>query len=231
MLNSKSIYNTIAFILLLAYSSDVLSQTHRAKEDLVALENVEINSIDRLPIYWNLVEEYIWINRDSSVYFARKGFELAKKMGTKEDQAAFNERMSYAYVTSERLDSFQYYGEEGLRLYTELGNEKGLALSHLALGYGKRMKGDRESAQNHFLEALRIGESLKDYRVIGDANYHIMSLFFFQEQQPHSIENGLKAIDAYEKIGDDLHLGKTYQFLGNVHRRIPDYDEAKNTMN
>ena len=194
---------------------------------LKQLQQSPEDSPEIFDIYWNLVEQYAWINCDSILHFANEGLQLADQKGNDLDRARMLERLGYAYYWQDLPDSAKHYGSRALEIFEKENDVMGQVLCKTLLGISEAFVGNGEAAQNIYLEALELAESLGRPKLLGDLYYHIMRNFFFLDIPEEAVPYGDRAIAYYQQINDEINLGKAYQFLGNTYRQSFEYEKSR----
>ena len=154
---------TIAFWL--SHTHHILGQSQSTIKDSLrqALHSCT-NSICKADAYTELAQSFGRSNLDSSIHYARLGYELSLRIGHKEGVGKNLLKIGNALWTSGYIDSAQHYYKTALDKYSEYHDLQGISKSHQGLGIINGIKGQYIKGLEHFQKALQIFEKTKDLK-------------------------------------------------------------------
>jgi tetratricopeptide (TPR) repeat protein len=118
------------------------------------------------------------------------------------------------------------YAQSAIELAIELGYEKGIAGSHLILGFTSWIKGDYEPAMKHYDDALAIFEKIDDKQGIADSYRKTGISYCGQLDYDQAMDCHLKAIEICEEIDDKEAIASNYSDVSFIHWKRNDFDQT-----
>jgi signal transduction histidine kinase/tetratricopeptide (TPR) repeat protein len=115
------------------------------------------------------------------------------------------------------------YGNQALLLSKKINWDDGVALSLIILGDNTGIRGNNDSAENYYNQAIPFAKSklnkCKVYRALAISKY-------YKANYSEAIELHFKALKISEEIGDEKETAKTYLVIGGTYTSIEDYKNA-----
>jgi len=207
------IFFLFSFLISLAASTDI-DQLINDLDDLTGLE--KISKLNEISI------EYRIIDPDQSIDYARKSYDLARKLG-KEDlkgEALHNIAAGY-YLTSDLVNAKIYYSR-AIRVYEKTENKSGLAKTYnnMALIYKKRSELDK--ALEYLFNSLKLEEELENNAGISYTLLNLGNFYYDLDEKEKALEYFKQALVIEEKLEDKANLANILNNIGII------YDETKN---
>ena len=171
------------------------------------------NDSTRTEIYYDIYQHYRYFKPDSAYFYLGEGL----RRFSAEDYKAGVARITYLLANLDgqhgNLVMARKRQTESIRLFSELGNEKGLGLAYNGLGIVDGRQGNLDSATFHFIQAqkifIRIGYDkglINTYTNLGRINA--------------DTRNFAKALEYYNKILDIIPADGDPDVICNIYNNI-----------
>ncbi len=156
---------------------------------------------------------------------------LKKILVLKKDTAEINclNNISKEF-SSLNLDSCIKYYEIALSKASKISYQKGLARALLFKAYIYRRKGEVDSATAIYNEVIKLSNQHNLIQESGESYMFIGFMLQNQSEFDQSIVNLIIAEKKFEKIENNLLLGRNSWMLGNTYLRLKSYSEAENSF-
>jgi tetratricopeptide (TPR) repeat protein len=119
-----------------------------------------------------------------------------------------------------RADSIKLYSEKANQEANKIGYKYGIAKSLLGLVNSKEFQRIKDPTSKQYIQqAILIGEEIKNDSILAMAYYHLAGL-------EDEVDNYKKAIQYFEKAGDDGTVGEVYTWLSMHYTYKGEYEEA-----
>ncbi len=185
---------------------------YQTKEDTLRL-----TLLNDLAYYWHTR------NLDKALAFTQKGLALAAKLKNVRWEGKLQITQGAILLRMEKLDT----------AFVILQQAKGkvqkqdLPLLITQLGYVMERRGLLSQAADYALEALKLGEQLKDLETIALAYSDLSNLFWKQSKFKKGLEYGLKSEEVFKQRGlKDLNYSFTLYVIGNNYFATKEYKKA-----
>ncbi len=138
--------------------------------------------------------------------------------------------MAFVAHQTSRYDQASLWNQEALDLRTDLGDRRGIADTHIWLGYNSIRRGSVEAG----VDMIRRGTSSR--REIGDkggvalATYQLGAALIWVGELEQSLTLLEQSVELYQDLGIRYDLAYSTVFLGNVKGFLGDYDGAIATL-
>ncbi len=194
---------------------DILEESY----PLITTDTIQFSMLNDLAYYWHTR------NLKTSIAHTLKGLQLTRKKKDTLWEGRFQITQAAILLRMEKLDS-------ALTILTQAKEkvlEKDLPFLYTQMGYVFERKGQLDRAADYALDALRLGEKLKDKKAIAIAYSDLSNLFWKQSKFASGLEYGLKSVSIFEERGiNDLDYGFTLYVVGNNYLELKSYEKALN---
>lgn len=92
-------------------------------------------------------------------------------------------------------------------------------------------KKEWEKALQYYEKALKIGERINNYHLVGEAYHNIGIIYRRQEKWEDALRFLEKALNVRKNIEDNWGIAQCYNNLGRVHRKLRNWDKALQYFN
>jgi predicted ATPase/DNA-binding winged helix-turn-helix (wHTH) protein len=125
------------------------------------------------------------------------------------------------YAAAER------YLQQGLSLYEELADQRGIAASLNGLAISARDRGDYSSAQDNFERSLSCWRLLPDRSAIARCLHNLANVVRIRGDYPRARAALREATDIFEELGDRSGAAWSINQLGDISREQHDFAAAR----
>jgi signal transduction histidine kinase len=196
-------------------------------DSLLKTLDLERNSKESVNKILSLSKEHLNANPNKSLYFARKAFELAKRMNMKTSETDALYQISVAYKDKGQLDSAFLYNIRSQLLCESLSDENRMADIHLMQGTILFRYKSPDTARISFLKSLNLYNKLGDSVGIANSLNGIGAAFMRLSNYDSAISYFHQVIDISEQIDHLDGLSKAYLNIGIAYTEIPDLNLAE----
>ncbi len=222
----------LVFLLSLNNASTFAQLQGQAKIDTLlkelALQKEDTNKVNLLH---DLSNEYVYINPDEGLKYARQCSLLAAKLNWRIGIAKANRSLGASYfVRSDNAKALKYF-EVALRLYEELNYKNGVAVVTGNIGNIYAQGSDYEKALEYYFKALKMNEELKFKTGIATITGNIGAIRADQGDYPKALEYYFKAKKIYEDLGIKEGIARVTENIGKIYRYKSNYPKAREYNN
>jgi tetratricopeptide (TPR) repeat protein len=157
-----------------------------------------------------------------------KALVLAERHGEDESRAELLSQMGRVLMRWQRWDEALDHLEKSETLFGELGKWEGQAMVLLRRGMVFLEKGDYETADTVYREALSLGEAHDDKGTVARASNSLAVLATIQGDFDEAIAQYESCVAMYEAIEDMRGLASTYHNLGMTQADCENWTAAMN---
>jgi two-component system, sensor histidine kinase PdtaS len=192
---------------------DILANNYK----LVLNDSVQYSMLHDLAYYWHTR------NLSKAIQFTKEGINLTERKKNTLWNGRFQIVFGSILLRQEKLDSAYIVLDRAINKV----KEKDLAFLNTQLGYVYERRGQLDMAADYALEALRLGEKLKDKKAKAVAYSDLSNLFWKQSKFEKALEYGLKSLSIFEDRGiNDLDYDFTLYVVGNNYLGLKNYNKA-----
>ncbi len=160
--------------------------------------------------------EYRFAQPDSTIYYAKKAYDLGKVIELKKDLAKSLNFIGVAYnYKGDRLKSYEFY-QEALTVAETQRDSNQLAHTNNNIGRLLFEQGVLPKSFNYFVNALKIFKAIKDSSGIAYANQSLANLYRLQRDYQKAEETQLKALALRLKLRNSRDIMSAYTQIGNL---------------
>jgi len=161
---------------------------------------------------------------------AKKGFELAKKVGAVSNQSFIGANLAEWYSSMGNMDEAVLLAEESVILDRKSGNMSHLSISLSSLGYAYQVLGEWDKSEQCYKEALSIPTTLDDFQSVAQGYLSLGGLHFDKGEYPKAREFYQKVGGVYEKAGAKYQQMDNSQWIIWTYIELEKIEEAKNLI-
>lgn len=202
-----------------------------SQDSLKQLLKTRIPDSSRIDILGELSRQYVGIDLDSSIHFAKEAVATAKGIDDKEREAYMLKNVGIGYYYKGDFVKTLEYWEESLLTFKNIRNLKGESNLLGNIGAVYNSTGDYEKAIDYHLRCLRIAEENKDEFRMATALQNIGAVYSNMEDFEESEKYYNRAIILCEKIGYEKCMGIVSMNLSEVYRVQGDVTKAAVNIN
>lgn len=151
----------INYILVALLLSCHLTYAQPPIADLRDQLNTKMSDSLRVDLYEKLCQHYLYINLDSSLYYAKQGLDFALKEEYRMGQGVMQLGFASVYEKHNQLKPAQDHAKEALAIFEDIKYTNGLAGANNLMGVVLGKKGQLGEATEHFLRSLKLYEEIK----------------------------------------------------------------------
>ncbi|WP_117880317.1 sensor histidine kinase [Aureibaculum luteum] len=188
----------------------------------IKTDTIKFSVLNDLAYYWHTR------NLNKALSFAIQGLQITKEKKDTLWHGKFQITQGAILLRMEKLDSAFFVLQEAKSKV----RKQDLPKLNTELGYVFERRGLIAKAADYALESLRLGEELKDKRVIALAYSDLSNLFWKQSKFDKGVEYGLKSVALFEEVGiNDLDYDFTLYVVGNNYLELKQEEEALSYYN
>jgi signal transduction histidine kinase/Flp pilus assembly protein TadD len=181
------LYSVISLILPVSiYSQANIAQ--KAERLKFALSDSE-----KIDVYNNIVNAYMYTKPDSAAYYAQQGMEYAISRKYWLGQGIMMGQLAILDQSQGRMILSRKRLTDALEIFKELDYQVGIADANNGLGILEAKKGNYQGATKYFFTALKINEGIKNIQGISETYLKLGAL----NEQNGNLD---RAIDYYKKV-------------------------------
>jgi class 3 adenylate cyclase/tetratricopeptide (TPR) repeat protein len=118
------------------------------------------------------------------------------------------------------------YGNQALKLATDLGWNQGIALSNTAVGMNYQKKSDYETALEYLLKALKINETFGYKSALANVNMQIGVNYKLRGDFSRALSYYEVSLRLRKELGDKELIGTVLGNIGNIYKAQGNYPKA-----
>ena len=221
-------------LLIFSLKSEIYAQANMDSL-LGTWNNKTISDTNRLNALHTILSDVVFHSNqpDSALVLAGQMYDMAVENNLRKYKAAaLNHKgwcLGWKYENEKALTVF----EQGLILFTELGDNLGLADSYLGMGSVYIEKGDYPKSQEFLSKALRYAEESENKKKISQILHFKGSSYFQSGNERAALENwergyaiAQEADYHYEIAMSLFNLGNILAIQGNYRKALDNYESA-----
>ncbi|RPD94461.1 histidine kinase [Aureibaculum marinum] len=188
----------------------------------IKTDTIKFSVLNDLAYYWHTR------NLNKALHFVTQGLKITQEKNDTLWHGKFQITQGAILLRMEKLDSAFFVLQEARSKV----RKQDLPKLNTELGYVFERRGLLAKAADYALEALRLGEELKNNRVIALAYSDLSNLFWKQSKFDEGLEYGLKSVALFEEVGiNDLDYDFTLYVVGNNYLALKQEEKALNYYN
>lgn len=192
------------------------------------LKKIELSKSDRekAPLYFDLAKEYKTTKLDSAIYFAKKGYDLAKENNIEEVRLKTAAVLGDFYIEKNEFSQAKLY----YKIYTE-GLDKEMLIkdyceTKMIIANIEMLQNNYTKALNGYYECLDIAKQYNLTTVIPHLYNNLGNLYFDIEDYKDAREYFNIAHKKFIENKDDYNAAIVLTNISNIHNKYGENDEA-----
>ncbi|OFX59263.1 MAG: hypothetical protein A2046_15915 [Bacteroidetes bacterium GWA2_30_7] len=192
------------------------------------LNDLKLNKADTSKVltYAELCWEFQYSNPDTSIYFGKKGIELALNINFKSGLQMCYNNLGVNYLYIGNYNEALEFLEKSLKICKESNYKNQEATAYLNIGMIKLYQGSYDIAVSFYLKSLKIYEAMNEKNGIAKCFANIGMVYHYQMNYEKATEYYLKAMNIFEEINDKNALANMYNNLGTLYSDQKNYNTA-----
>jgi len=219
-------------IILLISFVPFLSQAQQNKKIDSLLNVLKAPKLDTLTVYaYNeLATEFIGLDNEQAVFYARKGLKVSNAIKNKAMQAWSNHLQGLSYDYSGIADSAFYYYSKSVEIKREIGDVNGEANTFLNIGVMFFYQKEYEKAESNYKKALDLFKSTNNEVRIAAAYNNLGAIYRIQKKYNQAIETYNQSYKLKDRAKDTLGMSIALNNLGIVYQYMQQFEKAEQLM-
>jgi len=219
-------------LLILIFSLSV-SVSQFAQQSVVDSLETQLNNLSgekKVETLDKLADIYQYIDTKTSIEFANKGIELAKKINDPKGLASCYGSLGFCY-TSIDINKALFYTKKALSIREKIKFKKGIATSLNVMGVINYYKGDYLTSIDYHLKALKIRLELGNDNNLAVSYNNISLVYLALEDYKTALQYLNKGLVLREKTKNQNGIAIIKGNIGEVYSRMGKYDTALEYLN
>ena len=165
---------------------------------------------------------------DSIFHHGEKAIALFKLANDQANLAATSSELAYEYVDDNNLERSEELIFEAIKIYENLGDEKGLGKAYHRLSYICLHQKATDLSIKYGLEALKSTAQSNDHYTASEAWLTLVLAYEDAGELEKAIHAAGKCIETMNtfEIDDDFNLARAYGYRGDVWSELKEYQKA-----
>ena len=215
----------------LIFSTTFFGQQKQINAIKKQLKNGKITDSVKIKLLGDLGFYYGNVNLDSSIYYTKKGLQIALKTNNQIGIGqSYNDIGIIHYRTSQYDSAITYYNKS-LKIRKTLRDSVGIAGLYSKMGISFHQTSALDSALFYNNKSLRIYESLGLKRFVTTQQNNIANIYQNLNQFDKALEMHLTILSKREKTNRPNELAESYVNIGNVYQKLNQFKESKDYYN
>ena len=184
------------------------------------------NDTNKVNLFYILSWEYMRVNSDLAMEFAKDGYKLAKKLNFKRGISDCLNNMGSIYKNIGDYDEAIKNYKKSLILNKEIKDKEGISSCLGNIGIIYYFKGDYSEAIKYFQESMGIFKEIGHKKGVSACLTNIGNIYKDQGKYPKAIEYYQKAMKICEETEDSRGVSSCLSNIGLVHYYLNHYSQA-----
>lgn len=221
----------LKIILLISFVS-FLSQAQQNKKIDSLLNVLKSPKLDTLTVYaYNeLATEFIGLDNEQAVFYARKGLKVSNTIKDKKMQAWSNHLQGLSFDYLGTADSAFYYYSKAVEIKRTLKDLNGEANTLLNIGVMFFYQNEYDKAEFYYKKALDLFIKINNEVRIAAAYNNLGLIYRNQKKYKEAIEIYNLSIKLKSKAKDTLGLSVAYNNLGLIYQSLGQYTKTEELL-
>ena len=227
----------LLILLVSAFNNNIL-QAENNRDSLLHLMENEIQDTSKVLLYSDLVRNYLTINIDSAIYFAKTGLFIAEKSDYVYGTGVMHQLLGHAMVVNDDLDAAKENYLKALSYFIKANNLKTQSIIYLVLGNVYYVQNNYPEALNNYILGERIADSLNYIDVLPDYYNNLANIYYILENYQLSLDYYNRALKLSELNGNIettisilVNIAKEYIELNEFHQANEQIERALDLIN
>ncbi len=158
-----------------------------------------------------------------------KGLKISRDRNDRFREGDMNLLLAEVYLKISRFKEAHNAAEQAISIFTELNNQKLLALSYRTKGVIFYDQGACDEALEFYTKSLNIMNEIGDSELASKTMHNLGNYYFHIGDFNRALEMYGEALRTHRKIGDKAGASKALGNIGNIYMELNDYDNALKT--
>ncbi|WP_431124595.1 tetratricopeptide repeat protein [Flagellimonas flava] len=224
-------YSCISFLLL---ATCLNAQQPKNIDSIIQVTRKMPDDTLKVAYYGIIYENLMFKDPKKAFEFAKKEFELSKKIGYQTGLGSGQLHLADSYKNSGQIDSAKYYFDRSYQIFKKQDHTLGLLFINHSQASFEKSQGNYEKAleyANRNIELYRNRDSIKttynaDFNLIGAEYELIGSIHIELGNYNIALKETHKALKFYEQIKDTIRAGDALMALGNIETLLGNHEKA-----
>lgn len=195
----------IVLLLILSWQLDFFGRNDQKTNDVEVLSAIE-KDMDSLSAKSTF---FIYLDPDSSRYYAEIGIVQAKEVEDKYWQSIFYNALGVSYLIQADYQSASDNLFKALHLAQEIGNIERMARTYNNIGILNRELGNHRDALHYYLESNKLYKETQDMSNYANVLNNIGVLYMNLRNYNKALEYGLMSYAVFEELGNYIGMHAT----------------------
>jgi tetratricopeptide (TPR) repeat protein/DNA-binding CsgD family transcriptional regulator len=213
-------------LLVFFYSIFISAQDTHFEDSIGQCIKKSADPSEKVEHYIVLSNYFLNVDVDKSLKYAKSGYELAEKSGTKEDQIHTAILLARFYFFTSDLPNAMAYAVKSKSLAESAGLEMEMAQSLDAIGTIYYDIGNQNKSSESFYSSLKIYEKLNQKSGLGATYCRIGTLYLDQKDFDKAASYYSKSIDIAKEINSQEGIASNLNNLAKVYYQQKDYEKS-----
>ncbi|MFM9907770.1 MAG: tetratricopeptide repeat protein [Chitinophagaceae bacterium] len=184
----------------------------------------------------SIFDEYLYINVDSALFYAREGLRYRTRMNWPDELPIGFITIATAFSRKGNYDSSMHYYNKALALIEKLKPDSFNIANHVTalINMGSTVGGllsDKVAAMGYYIKALELAEKNNDAERIMFCNHNIATIYSVQNNYEKALDYSFKALAYAGKTGYPDDSAMVMLTIGIVYYRMGDSTKAEEYFN
>ncbi len=187
--------------------------------------------VQRVNLLISLSKAYRTIYYHDCLKYGEESIEEAKKLHEPDLAGLASKDLGVSsYFSGDYKNALRYF-KEGLSLYQESKNKKGISncLNDIGLIYESWSKFDE--AANYYQQSLDIEKELDNPEGIATSLINIGNINYYRKTYRHALENYIGALNIFINLKDFDGMGSAYNCAAIIYEQLNEYGKASDFLN
>ena len=216
-------FSRLIFLLFFAFTLQISAQQRVADSLEVMMPSLE--GEEKVDVFNQLSDIYQYIDYEKAIDYAKKGIELASKIGYKKGLAWAYGSLGFAYTNIDNKKAVKFT-KKALEIRQRIGDKAGIATSTNVLAVIRYYESDYLASIEYHLKAMKMREEIGDQNKIA-VSYNAIALVHLALEDYETAREYLdKALVIRENQGYKTGIGIIKANIGEIYYRTGDYKNA-----
>jgi tetratricopeptide (TPR) repeat protein len=213
---------SLYLLILLISAFNNFLQAENNRDSLLTLIENEIQDTSKVLLYSDLVRNYLTIDIDSAVYFAKTGLFIAEKSDYVYGTGVMYQLLGHAMVVYDDFDAAKANYLKALAYFIEAKDLSAQTTIYLVLGNVYYVQNNYPEALKNYITGERIADSLNNIDLLPDYYNNLANIYYTLENYQQSLEYYNRALKLSELNGN---IETTISILVNMAKEYIDLNE------
>lgn len=220
--------NVVLFLLLSFVCSSVHAQP-KIDSLLKLMRSGEADKLTddaRMKNYLTLASNYNHSKPDTSIVFAEKALDLAKKIPNRRGEGMALNMIAISMNNLSRTDSAKKYYEQALHIFETTHDTMGMMHLYNNLGNLTSNTGDYSTSIHYYLKVLNLAESSQKKELIALASNNLAIIYFDWSKYDLALDFYKKSLGILGQLNDTMKMAALFNNIGELYRETNQHDSA-----